>query len=224
MKNECRHVESFEVFGEIRLRKCLDAEVRRREARHHALQPKRLAHAFRDLGARTVVAVERHRQILEELRAVGLHAGANLVEGLDRRTARVGWSLQHQWRDGADQHGFGNALRAEATDIASDFTAAGRMAHMNGVFQVQCIDERREIIGVRVQVIAVPGLARTAMAAAIMGDASIAARSEIEHLVFKGIRGERPAMTENDGLSFAPVVVIDLRAVSGCDRAHGLLH
>src|SRR5207245_9543491 len=81
-----------------------------------------------------------------------------------------------------------------------------------------------EIVGVGVQLIAVPRLARTAMAAAIMGDASIAARSEIEHLVFKSIRGERPAVTENDGLSFAPIVVIDLRAVFGRDRAHGLLH
>jgi hypothetical protein len=61
------------------------------------------------------------------------------------------------------------------------------------------------------------------VAAAIMGNASIAARSEKEHLIFKGVRGERPAVTENDRLSLAPVVVIDLRAVFGRDRAHGSL-
>src|SRR6266550_4425986 len=76
------------------------------------------------------------------------------------------------------------------------------MAHVNGVFQIECIDERAEIIG----------------------DASIAARSEKEHLIFKGICGERPAVTENDGLSFAPIVVIELCAVFGGNRAHRFLH
>ena len=61
------------------------------------------------------------------------------------------------------------------------------------------------------------------MPAPIMSDASIAARSKIEHLIFKSVRRKRPAMTENNGLSFAPVVVIDLRTIFGRNRAHGLL-
>ena len=46
-----------------------------------------------------------------------------------------------------------------------------------------------------------------------MGDAAVAASGQKEHLVFEGVRAERPAMAEDDGLSGAPVLVIDLRAV-----------
>ncbi len=61
------------------------------------------------------------------------------------------------------------------------------------------------------------------MAAAVMGDAAIAAGRQIEHLIFKGISGERPAVAENHRLSAAPVLVIDLRAILGRDRAHVVL-
>ena len=49
------------------------------------------------------------------------------------------------------------------------------------------------------------------MTAAIVRDAAIAVRRQKEHLVFDGIRAERPAVTENDWLPLAPVIVIDLR-------------
>ena len=59
------------------------------------------------------------------------------------------------------------------------------------------------------------------MAAAIVGDEAIAARCEEEHLVFKGVCAERPAMAEDDGLTLAPIVVVNLRAVLRRDRRHG---
>src|SRR5262249_52879184 len=77
-----------------------------------------------------------------------------------------------------------------------------------------------EIIGVGIHVIAGPWLARTSVAAAVMGDAAIAARREEEHLVFERIRGKRPAMAEDNRLPGAPILVIDLGAVFGCDCAH----
>src|SRR5467141_3099522 len=61
------------------------------------------------------------------------------------------------------------------------------------------------------------------MAAPIVGDAAISAGGQIEHLVLESVRAERPAMAENDGLSTAPVLEIDLRAVFGRDRVHALL-
>jgi hypothetical protein len=48
------------------------------------------------------------------------------------------------------------------------------------------------------------------MAAPIMGDASVPTGSEKEHLVFPGIRAQRPAMAEDHRLSAAPIFVIDL--------------
>jgi hypothetical protein len=61
------------------------------------------------------------------------------------------------------------------------------------------------------------------MAAAIMGDAAVSVRSEKEHLVFKGICGERPAVAENYRLSCAPIVVINLGTVFGGECAHVFL-
>src|SRR5258708_25428009 len=59
------------------------------------------------------------------------------------------------------------------------------------------------------------------MAAAVMGDRPIAVRREEEHLVFKRITAEWPTVTEDNRLSRTPILVVNLRAVFGCDRAHG---
>src|SRR4029453_6789601 len=86
---------------------------------------------------------------------------------------------------------------------------------------IERFDERREIVGVSVHVVAVPGLARATVAAPVVGDAAISVGSQEEHLIFPGIGRERPAMAEDNGLTLAPVLVIDLRAVFGGDGTHG---
>src|ERR1019366_7063205 len=60
------------------------------------------------------------------------------------------------------------------------------------------------------------------MAAAVMGDAAVSADAQKHHLVFPGVRAQRPPVTEDHGLSRAPVLVVDLRAVFGSDRGHCL--
>src|SRR5258706_12832979 len=97
------------------------------------------------------------------------------------------------------------------------------MPDMNRVFEVELFDQNREVVGVRIQVVAVPWLTRAAVAAAVMGNAAKTAGSQKEHLVFEGVRRERPAVTEDHGLSAAPVLVVDLRAVLGRDCTHGLI-
>ena len=96
--------------------------------------------------------------------------------------------LQHHRRNGADQHRLGHALRAVAADVAGDFAAAGGVADVDGVLQVELFEQRRQIVGVGVHVVAVPGLAGAAMTAPVMRDAAIAVRAEEEHLRFPGIR------------------------------------
>ena len=149
-----------------------------------------------------------------------MNAGAQLVEHFDRRAAGIGGRLEHERRDGGDQHRLGHALRAVPADIAGNFAAACGMADMDGVLEIELLHELREVVGVGVHVVAGPRLARTPVAAAVMRDAAISARSQKEHLVFKRIRGERPAMAEDHRLPGAPVLVVDLRAVLGCNRAH----
>src|SRR5262249_41629986 len=95
-----------------------------------------------------------------------------------------------------------------------------RVPDMDRVLQVELLDELGEVVRVGIEVVAVPGLAGTAMAAAIMGDAAVAARSEEKHLVLEGVRAERPAVAEDNRLSRAPVIEIDLCSISGRDRAH----
>jgi hypothetical protein len=214
------HVDLLEVLGEVGLREGLDAEVGRREAGHHALEPERLADALGDLRARAVVAVERQAQFLPELRPIGEHGGPELVEGLDRRAAGVGRRLEHEWRDRADEHGLGHAGGAVPADVARDLAAAGGMADVDRVLEVERLHHRREVVRVRVHVIAVPGLAGAAVAATVVGDATVAVRGQEEHLVLKRVRGQRPAVAEDDRLPLAPVLVIDLRAVLRLDDAH----
>jgi len=92
------------------------------------LQPERVADALGDLYTRPVGAVERHGEVLEELRAVGGHPGADVIEGLDRQAVGVDLGLEHQRRHRAYQHGPRDAGRAVASDVAGDLPAAGGVA------------------------------------------------------------------------------------------------
>jgi hypothetical protein len=60
---------------------------------------------------------------------------------------------------------------------------------------------------------AVPRLAGAAVSATVVRDAAVTVVSEKHHLIFPRIRTKRPTMTENDGLSGAPIFVINLRSV-----------
>ncbi len=69
------------------------------------------------------------------------------------------------------------------------------------------------------------GLGRTAMAAAVVGDHPIAFLQEEKHLGVPVVAAERPSVMEDDGLGVfrTPVLVENVRAVLGLDRAHGVL-
>ena len=53
-----------------------------------------------------------------------------------------------------------------------------------------------------------------------MGDAAITVGRQEEHLRLPTVRTQRPPVTEYDGLTQTPVLVIDLCAVFGGDRVH----
>src|SRR5258708_30822719 len=96
------------------------------------------------------------------------------------------------------------------------------MTDMDGILEIELLNEFREVVGVGVHVVAGPRLARTSVAPAVMGDAAISVRGEIEHLVFERIRGERPAAAEDHWLPPAPVFVINFRAAFGREPTHGV--
>ncbi|MGY4483291.1 hypothetical protein ACVWWR_002482 [Bradyrhizobium sp. LM3.2] len=63
-----------------------------------------------------------------------------------------------------------------------DFAAAGGVADVDRILQVEMRRHRREIVGIVIHVVAVGDLRRTAVAAAVMGDDAVAARDEEQHL------------------------------------------
>jgi hypothetical protein len=55
---------------------------------------------------------------------------------------------------------------------------------------------------------------------AIMGNAAIAALSQKQHLIVPGIRAQGPPVAEDHGLSYTPILVINLGAVFGRNDRH----
>ena len=64
--------------------------------------------------------------------------------------------------------------------VAHDFAAAGRVADVHRTPQIKMSGQRRQIVGVVIHVMAVTSLGGSAVAAAVVGDHSIAAVHE-EH-------------------------------------------
>ena len=91
---------------------------------------------------------------------------------------------------------------------------------MHRVLEIEMCGQRREVVGVVIHVVAVAGLGGAAMAAPVVGDDAIAVLEEEQHLRVPIIGRQRPAVAEHDGLTLAPVLVEDLDAVLGGDRAH----
>jgi hypothetical protein len=85
-------------------------------------------------------------------------------------------------------------------DAAIESPTVGSATDMDRNLEVELLDQRSEVIGIGVEIIAVPRLARAAVPATIVGDASVTARSQKEHLVFESVSGERPAVAEDHRL------------------------
>jgi len=81
-----------------------------------------------------------------------------------------------------------------AADVAGDLAATGGVADEDDVAEVERVEERREIVRVRVHVVAGPRLARAAVAAAVVGDDAMAALGHEHHLQIPRVGRQRPAM------------------------------
>src|SRR6184192_110190 len=70
--------------------------------------------------------------------------------------------------------------------------------------------QSRQVVGVMIHVMAPAGLGGAAVTSSVMGDDAIAFLEEEQHLRVPIIGRERPAVAEHDGLTFAPVLIIDV--------------
>ena len=90
VNNQRRHIKLLQVLAEIRLGKCLDTVEGVLGTGLHPLEPERVDHALRDLGAGPVGSKERAAgEILVELRAVGDATEADFIELFNRQAAKV---------------------------------------------------------------------------------------------------------------------------------------
>ena len=180
-----------------------------------------LAMIASDFFAWPIVTVERpFRNRAIELRAIGHELRLQVVEHLLGKSVWIGGRLEHQRRHRADQRRLRHAALAMPSQIVSDFTATGGMADVNRILQVEMIGDGLQIVGIMVEVVTIAYLRRTAVAASVVGDDPITLGEEEQHLRVPIVRTERPAMAEHDGLSFAPVFVINSYSVFGFDVAH----
>src|ERR1700733_9291861 len=106
------------------------------------------------------------------------------------------------------------------SNVTRNFAAAGGMANVDCVLQVELFGKSREIISVGVHLVAIPRLRGTTMPSAVMRDNSITTLAKEHHLSVPIVGTERPPMTEYDGLPFAPILVENRRSIFCADRRH----
>jgi hypothetical protein len=104
--------------------------------------------------------------------------------------------------------------------ITRHLAAAGGMADVDGIPQIQMRRQGCQVICILIHVVAVARLAGSAVAASVMCDDPIAVTKEEKHLRVPVVGRKWPTVAKNDGLTFAPVFVENFRAVFCFDGAH----
>src|SRR5436190_15358967 len=95
-------------------------------------------------------------------------------------------------------------------EIMHHLAAAGRMADVNRILEVEMIGHGLQIVGIVVHVVSAAGLSRATMSTPISCNDAETFAEEKKHLRVPVVGRQRPAVAEDDGLSFAPVLVIDV--------------
>src|SRR5439155_15173565 len=96
------------------------------------------------------------------------------------------------------------------SQIMRHLATAGGMTNVHGVLEIKMRSQSRKVIGIVIHVKAVARLGGPAVASSVMRDDAIALFEEEQHLRVPSIGRQRPAMAEDDGLSFAPIFIIDV--------------
>src|SRR6266567_6283237 len=95
-------------------------------------------------------------------------------------------------------------------EIMHHLAAAGRMADVNRILEVEMIGHGLQIVGIVVHVVSAAGLSRATMSTPIRGNDAETFAEEKKHLRVPIIRRQRPAVTKHNRLPAAPVFIIDV--------------
>src|ERR1700730_537883 len=86
--------------------------------------------------------------------------------------------------------------------------------------EVEMCGQGRQVVGVVIHVMTAIGLRRTSMSPSVVSYDTIAVVEEEHHLRVPIIGRQRPAVAKHNGLTFAPVFVVNLRSVFCRNRGH----
>src|SRR6202048_4124792 len=86
--------------------------------------------------------------------------------------------------------------------------------------EVEMCGQGRQVVGVVIHVMTAIGLRGTSMSPPVVSYDTIAVVEEEHHLRVQIIGRQRPAVAKHNGLTFAPVLVVNLRSVFGRNRGH----
>jgi hypothetical protein len=100
-----------------------------------------------------------------------------------------------------------------AGQVAYALLCADRVADERDVRQVQALDERMEIVGQGIEIIAGARIVGAAVAATIESDAGKSALRQCDHLRLPGVGIQRPGVSEDDRSAGAPATVEEFSAV-----------
>ncbi len=78
----------------------------------------------------------------------------------------------------------------------------------------------RQVVGVRIHIMAIGGLGGAAIATTVMGDDAVAMKQKEQQLRVPIVGRQRPAMAEHNWLARTPVLVENFRAVFRGDRGY----
>src|SRR4029453_3686997 len=182
---------------------------------HHALAPPVPDDRLRWFRTWPVETIEWSRwQVVVELSSVGSELRLQAIEHFFGKAARIFLCLHHQRRHSANDRRLRHTLVAMTAEITHHLAAAGRMADVNRIPQVEMIGDGLQIIGIVVHVVSATGLSRATMSAPISRNDAKTFAEEKKHVSVPIIRRERPAVTEHNRLSFAPIFIIDINVRS----------
>src|SRR5262249_22729967 len=105
-------------------------------------------------------------------------------------------------------------------NIAGRLAASGGMANVDGVAQTEMLDDRGHVSGIMIHVVAIADLRRPAVAAPVMSNCAVAPFDKVQQLRVPVVGAQWPAVVEDDRLPRAPVLVENIDAIFGSDRAH----
>jgi len=118
--------------------------------------------------------------------------------------------FEQERRNRPEQGCLAHARRAVRAEVACDLAAAHREADQNDVVQVEVLEERVQVGGEGVVVVADGRLARAAEPTSVVADHAVPGGEQLALLALPRVPVQRVAVDQNDGIARPVVVVVDL--------------